>query len=481
MMLADAINLPLVGIFGLATFGPLTLLVTTIESATFRGLFGVPIRQVFRTLLWANIWSTLAGLLVLIPQDLIVSSFGIMDTIPDFVRGYRRVALLLVLLYWSKSVLVESMIVLARNLPARLEQPSGKVLRGVVLANVLSYLVVGPLFYLSTRPYFGGLEATDTTEWSANGAEWAYYIDPDTGFIERIRLDGGEKATVVPFPAKAFLMSGDEQTFVFDGEGDTLYLFRAGSGEPTPITKHTGEFFMIDASLAPDGRRVAYLSGGSGTFRTSERTLNIWDSSTGERSTVPGVVVNGRITWSADGGQIYAKKDAWTIVAIDCASSFSLREIRISGPPTPQEVQSRKRRPASETGASAAPSPEVLVDNYLRGNGVRRWGGPASTDVWWMSDQAEGLAVNTHPYLGTRVEIEPEGSRRFIVQCAYGLLNLGGPRWEYPAVLPSGSEIIVEGWYDQLYIIDVANRRIGLLFDGRQYVVRTPRFRLHFE
>ena len=36
MILADAINLPLVAGLGLVTFGPLTLLVTVVESLVFR-------------------------------------------------------------------------------------------------------------------------------------------------------------------------------------------------------------------------------------------------------------------------------------------------------------------------------------------------------------------------------------------------------------------------------------------------------------
>lgn len=69
MILADGINLPIVLLLGLATIGPLTLLVVAIESLTLRIVYRVPIRASLKPVLVANILSTVAGLLVYMFQD----------------------------------------------------------------------------------------------------------------------------------------------------------------------------------------------------------------------------------------------------------------------------------------------------------------------------------------------------------------------------------------------------------------------------
>ena len=72
MILADAINLPLVAGLGLITIGPLTLLVTAIESLVFRLHLGTSFHAVVKRVLVANIISTVAGGLLLMFQDMIV-------------------------------------------------------------------------------------------------------------------------------------------------------------------------------------------------------------------------------------------------------------------------------------------------------------------------------------------------------------------------------------------------------------------------
>lgn len=61
MMLADAINLPLVAGLGLVALGPLILLVTVIEALVFRARLKTGFRAVLEPLLFANVVSTLAG------------------------------------------------------------------------------------------------------------------------------------------------------------------------------------------------------------------------------------------------------------------------------------------------------------------------------------------------------------------------------------------------------------------------------------
>jgi len=78
-ILADAINLPLVAGLGLITIGPLTLLVTAIESLVFRLYLKTGFRIVVKRVLIANVISTLAGGLLLMFQDVVIHGTGIAD------------------------------------------------------------------------------------------------------------------------------------------------------------------------------------------------------------------------------------------------------------------------------------------------------------------------------------------------------------------------------------------------------------------
>jgi hypothetical protein len=458
-LLADGINLPLVAAFGLVTYAPLTLLVTAIECGAFRWLFRTSMRRVFPTLLIANIWSTLAGLAVLMAQDWIVDRAGISSSIPAFVRGYRWAALILIALYWSKSVLVEFPVALGRKLQAVVGCSRGRLLGGITVANVLSYLVVGPLFYLTTRPHFGGWETTAGTAWTQNADELVYFIDPATHVIKRVQADGSHETTVVPHPATAFLVGGDPETIVYCGTDQNLYVWQTVTPTPILVENNMGEHFMIDSSLCPEGRRLAYLgSSPKGTWDRPQRPLRILDLSSGERVEVPEVRLDGPIAWSADGRRIFARKDRTTIAAIRGEPPYDVCE-NVRGSP---------------------PAPESLVVNYLRGSGDRQWSSDG-TEVYWSEDRAGEWTASVYPYLGSHLRISRDGSRHQIVQNAYGLLNLGLPSWEYPAFLPRGAEFVVEGWYDQLYVIDADDRRIGLLCAGIHYVLKTPRFRMRFD
>ena len=158
LCLPTPINFPVVAAAGLIVLGPLVLLVTSVEWFVFRHVVAVTTGCVFRRLLWANVLSTSAGGIVCVFQDSVIEASSIDVSVPAFAKGYWWVALILILIYFAKTLIVEGIVIATRGFAEVLERSRLRLLRGVLLANIASYCIVGPLFYLATRPTFGHLE-----------------------------------------------------------------------------------------------------------------------------------------------------------------------------------------------------------------------------------------------------------------------------------------------------------------------------------
>jgi hypothetical protein len=175
MMLADAINFPLLMLFGLVTIVPLTLAVVGIELLVLWQMFHISPKRSFKPLLIANILSTIAGWIVYMFQDGLLYLVGIRSLF-DFAQYYLFGALFLIVLYFGKSVLVEGLYISRRKFVERLGAQRAKLWKAVVIANMASYLLVGPTFYFNTRPTFHGLEFAASPDKVTTCGDAVYFI-----------------------------------------------------------------------------------------------------------------------------------------------------------------------------------------------------------------------------------------------------------------------------------------------------------------
>lgn len=475
MILANGINLPIMTVFGVVTLGPLTLLVTLIESCVFRNQLGAPVRSVFKRILMANVYSTLAGGLVLVFQDAIVRRAGILASIPSFVRGYRWVGPLLIALYFAKSLLVEGFCLTRRRFLERLDRPVGRMLRTVVLANAASYLIVGPLFYVTTRPHFAGLHTTFDASWTANAELVMYYVDSDDHFVKRKPLGAKESRTLIPYATSTFLISDDESTFAFVGTNRHLFALRAGDNEPILLSDSTEPYFIRSVSISPDHRRVAFVvppAGEKWPYQVQgEETLTTVDLNSRERVEVgklPPTDWGTPIAWSADGEVIFTHSvdlalhprnegrfmPSMTICAFNANPPYGLRTT-LAKPPAPDELTIQYARtrgsPISRSGEAM-----MLPDPHLKANGYE---------------------LEIRPYPGGDLRVKRDGRTALRLQNAYGLLNFGFPAIHAVAPLPNGDELLLE-WWGQSYVLSLKEGRLGLAAHGSQFVLRTPEFRV---
>ncbi len=466
MILADSINLPLVAGLGLITFGPLTLLVTLIEGATFRYILGVRVRSSFRPILIANLLSTLAGGILLMFQDVIIFGSGITESIPSFVHGYRWIGPLLIVGYLAKSLLVEGLWLTRRAALAALARPRPEVLRGVLLGNVLSYLVVGPLFYVTTRPHFGGIETTFDARWTANADEVIYFIDRKDHTVKRSLLRGGKVETLVPFPVWSFLVSDDESTIAYVATDGALDVYRAGQPGAIRVSEPKRVNFLTSVSLSPDNQSIAFVESPKGDWPYPEDAQSklkirpIAKESEVEIASLPASAWDTPIAWSRDGQFIYAllhvqqKRQFWKI---------------------------RAREPSgAREECAVAPAPSEFVVNY--GRFQRRTAFVGGRPMIQFPEQfsAGPFSVEVYPWLGSFVRIDKGSERVLFLQNEYGLLNLSMPPFQSAMFLPKGDELLIETW-GQTYLLGIDERRMGLVADGDQFVLRTSSFCKEFD
>ena len=478
VLLADAINLPLVAVLGIVTLGPLTLLVTAIETLVFRYTLKVDFRRAFVPILIANILSTLAGGVLLFSQEFIVLAAGIRESIPAFVRGYRWLAPCLILGYFLKSILVEGLYLNRPRRRARLEWPSRGVWRAVLLGNVASYLIVGPLFYYTTRPGFAGLDTTVDASWAANPDEVVYFIDRDEHHVQRKCIGKPDVRTLIPESVWTFLVSDDESTFAYVGTDGKLYAYRASAPESVLVQESDYDCFPWAVSISPDNRRIAYVDPPTGTSfgndQTSSYILKVLDLETCDIAAagqLPAVDWHTSLAWSAQGDAIYAlrvqrrydvgsgrkESEERTVYVFDADPPYGLRET-----------------------TSALPPMSGLVVNYgrIRGNPAKL--GPGGSLIEPPQHfHAGGYEVEVWPYLGSGIRIEGNDSDLFL-QNEYGLLNLSLPPLQNAAYLPDTGEFLLE-WWGQTYLLDLKNRRLGLAANGDGFVLRSPEYRISFE
>lgn len=478
MILADGINLPLVAGLGLGTFGPLTLLVTVVESLVFKVLLKTGFGPVFKRVLVANIISTLAGGLLLIFQDVIVHATGIRESIPAFVRGYRWVGPVLIAGYFAKSVLVEGFWLTRRRFLERIERPMGGALRAVLSGNVFSYLIVGPLFYFTTRPHFAGLETTFDTGWTANPDLVVYYIDRDDEFVKRTRLATTEVQTLIPHPAWSFLISEDESTFAYVGTDGRLYAYQAAAGDPVLVRDAHEGCFITTVSIAPDNQRIAFVEPPPGAdwpyAQGTEETLEVMELERREVVEIGKLPAQGwgsPIAWSVTGSEIYALCVGRGCDVDSGRADSATATVYVFSTEPPYGLREKR---------TDLPTQSEIVVNYGRLQGNAAYVGGRPMMLPQRRFHAGGYDIEVWPYLGSGMRVKREGEVALVLQNEYGLLNLSLPPVGGATLLPTGDEVLLE-WWGQTYLLSVQKRRLGLAAMGDQYVLRTPEFRVAFE
>src|SRR6185503_13393495 len=144
---ADGIDLPILIGYGVGIFLPLLLFNATVEAPIMGRFLGGRFSELWWPWFKANVWSLLSGIPVLVVNATLMD-WCVPTELGARVRVYPIFLIVCILIYLLTTVLVEFLY--ARRL-VRLADGhiiTGRLFKGVLLANVVSYVVLGPVFYL---------------------------------------------------------------------------------------------------------------------------------------------------------------------------------------------------------------------------------------------------------------------------------------------------------------------------------------------
>jgi hypothetical protein len=452
-MLANGIDLPLLLLFGVGVFIPLMAFQIGVESAVLARFWQIPFRELARCTFKANCWSLVAGIPVKFFNAWLYSLILPLHLAGFFAR-YPYAVILGTLGYFLVTWLVE-----ARYSMKWLEREGhayfrSRVWSGVLLANLATYVVLGPVHYIATRPTHNIREFTADTRWASQPPAQIFYLDTKTRHLMSIFSDGSNPETIVPLPMMDYLVSGDLNLCLFRGQDGFLHFYRRDTGEQRVVWETTERFIMNQVAFSPSGRFVVWFSEAAQLLEVAElQSTNRWPVLlTGTQNKID-------LAWSIEEAEFFVST-AQKRMLMQVTPESGLRELDV-----------------------ASNDLSALLPTYGRVN----WEALSSSDdksgANYLTQTHGDLKAWTYLGYGSPFRLyrtnEPEIT---IVSLAVnpGLLHLSNHafRFTHPSFLADGRECLFETPND-IYLLDVERKRVGRLAHGHTFVQLTPRYAKH--
>lgn len=250
---ADAIDFPLVALYGIAVFVPLMLFQVSVEGGILSRIWQIPFRQLIRPVFLANCWSLLAGIPIKILNAIIYSYLLPSDFAVYFAR-YPFAVSLGTLNFFLATLLVEAFY-LSRWLNRESHrQTRAKIWIGVLVVNIATYAALAPLHYLATRPIHDVKEFTDDSRWAKQPPTQIIYVDSETGHLKSCYSDGTKPTTLVPAEVKDYLLTSNLDLVLFHDQQGVRRLYRTDTGKFEQADAEHMKLLAAQVTFGSDGK-----------------------------------------------------------------------------------------------------------------------------------------------------------------------------------------------------------------------------------
>lgn len=422
---ADGIDLPVLIGYGVGIFVPLLAFNATVEAPILGRFLGVRFADLWWPWFKANLWSLLSGIPVLVVNGGL-KEWWVPTELGARVRVYPIFLVVSIAIYLLATVLVEFLY--ARRLMREAEPriATGKLLKAVALANVASYVVLGPIFFALEYPRSDIREFTANTVWTSQPALTVLAVGPE-GRLERADLNGQDRRVVIPHVVQDYVVSSNLTSALYRGEGDRFFLFLSGTNVAIPELGFWCRAPELDFS--PAGRYAAF-------FNSATHQIRVFDSKSGQLKDVPtfGDGTLCTLVWSSKEDTLYLKsgKEYWEI---SLEPSVAYRRL--------------------------AATPEDFANHY--GRVGTTW---SRDGVFYTSDERAGLRLYVLGGWGSRLSISRDRQRVMQVSDPAGGLGV------HQAVFLDDNEVLVElGGY--VYLVDISAKRLGPVMRGESAIALT--------
>ncbi len=321
----------------------------------------------------------------------------------------------------------------------------------MLLANLATYAVLGPVHYFATRPIHNIQEFTEDTRWAHQPPTLIIYIDTGTSHLKSILSDGSNPATIVPFPVVDYQVSADLNLCLFRGPEGSLQIFRRDANEPSLVWQTNERFHMDNVAFSPSGRFVAW-------FNDSAELVEIVDMQTSNRwsASLASDGMNARVAWSTEESRLMiSTRDKTALMQL--APEGALRELPVAPADLPALLPVYGR--VGGTGFSSSGG---------EWKPVYRTASFAEWQAWTFPGLSSSLRISRTNRPPTRVvwlAVNP------------GLLHIAHyDFWfTHPSFLGSGKECLFETRTD-IYLLEIERRRLGRVVHGHSFILLLPRY-----
>jgi hypothetical protein len=448
VILADAIDFPLLFVVGLGSLVPLLLFEVAVESLVLGRVWNLRARELFRLTLGANIVSLIAGIPTKLVNAVLYGLF-LPQVFPDFAIRYPYLATVGTLIYFLVTLVAEGMCAAKWVRHRTLNLSSGQIWKGMFWANVATYAVVAPLHYYVTRPASDVREYTSNARWAKHRDTRIVFVDPNSGHLKTKLLGDETVETVVPEAMREYVVSTNLTLCLYRSVDDHLCLWRREPPLSVVVVTSSVPIGVERAAFSPDGNRVAYVPEGGAE-------VEVFDVVSQRRQ-------SGKFATALSG---YCR-----VVWMSVEESFV-----VTGE---NGGKSWLCTVSSNRLTLEAVSPRIhheLLPCYSRmghGNAAgSEWGSVVNFD------ECDGLSAWAHPAVGTaRISVRNHDGRErsFKVAANPGLFHWPFINFSEAAYLDDCSECLIGG-SQQLYLLDLQSGRLGVVARGRNVVPLTPRF-----
>lgn len=451
-MFADAIDFPLVLMYGLAVLVPLLLFQVGVEALILRYMWQVPFREMARFTFRANCWSLLAG----IPTKILnfaIYSLLLPRNIPEFFARYPFAVGVGTFIYFVVTVLVELGCAFRWRRVNAVSLTRRSLWKGILLANLATYVVMAPLHYYATRPMNDVREFTRDARWSSHPDTQVVYTDSVNGHLKITRLGGAAVETIVPASVKDYLISSNAIICLFRTDEGGLALYQRNSGRSNLVWQTGEHYTMNQVAFSPSAERVAFASENDSSIevveiQTARRTHHQFK--TGAR--------DFNVVWSPEEAKFYVSHDRGNRFTAHITPEFSL---------TIETMSDTNEPPLLACYGRTGPHQRFSYND---------WG------QTYSSDTCGDLRAWAGPGLDSGLQIFRDGTTRqqiFNMAVNPGLLHLSVIFFKEVAFLEGCKECLFEA-EGCVYLIDLEKKRLGTVATGERFSLLTPRYRKRF-
>lgn len=401
----------------------------TVETPIVGKFLGMSFSELWPSWFKANVWSLLAGIPALVLNEAVTGWF-LPTEMGRRVRFYPLFIVLFILIFYAATCAAEYLS--ARRIAREAEAQVGvaAMLKAVLLANLVSYVVLGPVYFIIARPRIEISEFRPDARWSKAPALTVLAVGSD-GHLEAATVNGQTRRTVVPHEVRDYVVSADLAQVLYRGEGDRFCLFNRGTNTPLP---ELGFWCLApEMDFSPNARYAAFI-------KWDTHQLRVFDSQVGRFKDVPtfGEGTDCSLAWSSKEDRLYVRtgNETWEIL-LEPVAAYR----RLTSPP------------------------QDFANHYGRIGTTR---------------SRDGVRYTHHRDGPLRLMVWPGwGNHLSVFNQQKSLLKLRDPAGQFgieQAVFLEGSGEILVGIGDVVYILDTASKRMGPVMHGQQFVALAKPF-----